>query len=274
MAWELLFWAQALENLQHRNEPSAVRQTRARAGLIDEGGTTSNTAYPLDIVVNAENQVFVRGRGLDAELGGRIRLRGTSSDVQPDGRLELIRGRLDILGKRLDLTEASAQLLGGFDPFIRAVGSTQAEDTDVMVTVEGFASAPEITVSSSPDLPQDEILALLLFGRSVAEISPLQALRIAAAVRTLSGRGGEGLTGAARTTIGLDDLDVTTNAEGEVEVSGGKYLNENTYSDVSVDATGRSQINLNLKLTPSVTTRGSVGSDGTSSLGIFFERDY
>ena len=54
----------------------------------------------------------------------------------------------------------------------------------------------------------------------------------------------------------------------------GAYLGENIYSDVTVDSEGETQLNLNLDVTPSLTVRGGVTNDGSSSLGIFFERDY
>ena len=41
-----------------------------------------------------------------------------------------------------------------------------------------------------------------------------------------------------------------------------------------VGSDGTSEINLNLNVTDSVTVRGRVGSDGTSGLGVYFEKDY
>jgi translocation and assembly module TamB len=57
-------------------------------------------------------------------------------------------------------------------------------------------------------------------------------------------------------------------------VSAGKYISETVYTDVMVDSEGDTEISLNIDLTPSFTARGSVGADGNSALGVFFERDY
>jgi translocation and assembly module TamB len=267
----------ALPGLVHLAEPRPVRETRARAGLIareGSGGGGSSLNAALDVTIAAPARIFVRGRGLDAELGGALRLRGTTSDVITAGRFDLIRGRLDILGKRLTLSEASVQLQGDFDPYLRAVATTQVEDTLVQVLVEGLASAPEVRFSSVPELPEDEILARLLFGRDITEISALQALQLANAVRVLSGQSGEGVVGRLRRDFGLDDLDLATSDDGEVGLRAGKYISDNAYTDVTVDTSGRSEINLNLSLSPSVTLRGSAASDGSTGVGIFFERDY
>lgn len=70
--------------------------------------TPANPAR-FDLTINAPNQIFVRGRGVDAELGGDMRLTGTRVPI-PIGHLELIRGRVDLLGKRFDLAEGLIEL--------------------------------------------------------------------------------------------------------------------------------------------------------------------
>lgn len=264
-----------LSGLLHKNEPAAVRQTRLRAGRIDTGGTGGiAAAFPLDLKIHAPARIFIRGRGLDAELGGALRLRGTTADVIPEGRFDLIRGRLDILGKRLNLTEAFADLQGDFDPYLRIVSATESGGTNIQFVIEGIVSNLTVSISSSPSLPEDEILSRLLFGRELNKISALQALQIAAAVSTLAGGSGVGIVSRLREQFGLDDLDVSTSETGETGVRVGKYITENIYSDVTVNSEGKSEINLNLSVTPSVTARGTLTSDGNSGLGLFFEKDY
>ncbi len=267
--------------ITHVDIPPAAARTRARAGLdgsAAEGGGAGTGGggggYALDLRIRAENQVFIRGRGLDAELGGEIRLLGTTSNVIPQGRFELLRGRLDLLSQRFDLDEGFAQLQGDFDPYIRLVAVTRTDDLEIRIIVEGLASEPEVRFESSPNLPQDEVLAQLVFGRDLASLSPLQALELASAVATLAGRGGEGVLGRLRKGFGLDDLDITQTEEGNTAVRAGKYLSENVYTDITVDSEGESEINLNLDINRNFTVRGGVGSDGGSGIGLFFEKDY
>ncbi|MGY3438997.1 MULTISPECIES: translocation/assembly module TamB domain-containing protein [unclassified Marinovum] len=265
----------ALDGLRHINPPADVRQTLRYAGLEQvETRRGSGPSYPIDLVVNAPNRLFVRGRGLDAELGGRLRLTGTTTNIVPVGSFSLIRGRLDLLGRRLDVTQGEVILRGSFDPIIAFEATTQVDDVAITLRIEGLASAPELTVTSVPELPQEEALSLFLFGRDVTSISPFQAVQLAAAIRTLTGQGGLGLTGTLREGLGVDDLDIGTDAEGNTEARVGKYLSENIYTDVTVSSDGTSEINLNLDLTPDVTVRGRVGSDGDTGIGIFYERDY
>ncbi len=267
-----------LPDVTHVGAPADVRQTLDRAGIGTAAQATTQTrgpVYPIDITINAPARIFVRGRGLDAELGGTLTLGGTTANVIPQGQFDLIRGRLSILNQRFDLTEGYAALQGGFVPFIRLVATTTAATgTVINIVIEGPANEPTVTFTSNPELPQDEILAQLIFGRDLSSISPLQAVQLASAVGTLAGRGGTGLVDQFRQGLGLDDFDITSDADGNAAVRAGKYLSENVYTDVTLGADGSADVTINLDVTDNLTARGSVGSDGDTRLGIFYERDY
>ncbi|MEN8831981.1 translocation/assembly module TamB domain-containing protein [Pacificibacter sp.] len=261
-------------DVTHQSEPSLVRQTRARAGLLAEAGKqTSQRDIALDVSVSAPNQVFIRGRGLDAELGGTVRLTGTTQDIVPVGQFSLIRGRLSILGKRIELQQGRLVLQGDFDPNFSLVAVTSTDDLDISMTTSGRISAPKFALSSSPDLPQEEILAQFLFGRALSDISAFQAAQLVAAIATLTGNG-DGVVGSIRDGIGVDDLDLTTSEQGEAALRIGKYLSDKVYTDVTIDSAGKSIINLNLDASDTVTFKGSMSPDGDTSLGVFFEKDY
>ena len=265
-----------LPDLRHVNESPASRLTRERAGLIRKTETdgTAKRPFALDLTINAPQRIFVRGRGLDAELGGRLRIRGTTRNVAPDGFFELIRGRFNILGKRLTLTDGRVTLQGSLDPYLRFVAETEQDDTTIRIIIDGLASDPEISFASTPDLPQEEVVSRLLFGRGLDSISPIQAARMASAVATLTGRSDNALVGRLRNAVGLADLDVKQTEDGDTEVSAGAYLSDDIYTEVTADSAGKQQINLNLDVTRSLTVRGSTSNDGEAGIGVFFERDY
>lgn len=276
-----------LPEIRHINSPAPVRQTLRRAGLslagiaLGRGGDSQTgagardvIAYPLDIRLDAPGRIFLRGRGIDAELGGSLRLGGTSRRIVPAGRFELIRGRLTILQQRFEFTDGYGALEGDFTPYIRLNASTDRGGVTTFVTIEGDVSSPEISFTSAPPLPEDEVLARLIFGQDLSNVSPLQAVQLASALNTLAGGSDEGILGDLRREIGLDDLDLTANEDGRAQIRAGKYLSEDIYADVAVDSQGTSSINLNLNLSPDVTVKGAASSSGESSVGIFFERDY
>lgn len=270
-----------LPSVRHIDPSAEVEQTLSNAGIsltgsdaVQEGQGSSGRAYPLDITINAPARIFIRGRGLDAELGGSLRITGTTGQIIPAGQFNLIRGQLDILQQRFALNEGSISLQGDFVPLLKLVATTNISDgTVVRIIIEGPASEPVVSFESEPSYPQDEVLARLIFGRDLSQISPLQAVQLAAAVSTLAGRGGGGLINSFRQGLGLDNLDLTTDTEGNAAVQAGKYLTDQIYSEVTVGA-NQTTIDLNLDLTKDVTVTGSANSDGSTSLGVFFERDY
>lgn len=263
------------EGLRHVGESAASRRTRIHAG-IDAASRTRPRATPitLDLELQAPGRVFVRGRGLDAELGGTLRLGGTTRDIIPSGSFTLIRGQLDLLGNRFQLTDGSASMIGSFMPFVRLVATTDSGGVVTSVVLEGAADEPEIRFTSVPELPEDEVLARLIFRRSLTTLSPFQAAQLALSVATLTGHAEGSFLTRTRQSLGLDDLDVTTDADGNTALRAGRYLSENIYTDLSVDSAGRGSVSINLDLSPSIRLRGRTDTEGRSGVGVFFERDY
>lgn len=255
---------------------AAEQATRVRAGLVKTAAAQAAGGVPfgLDIAISAPNQVFIRGRGLDAELGGRVKLSGTTQNVVPSGGFDLLRGRLDILGKRFDLSQASLRLEGRFVPYVQIAASSSNDGVTSTISIEGEATDPKIAFSSSPPLPQEEVLSQLLFGKGLTKISALQAAQLAGAVATLAGRGGEGIIGKLRTGFGLDNLDLQSSDTGGAQVTAGKYLSKRVYTEVTVGSEGKSSVSLNLDVTKSVTVKGTAGAGGTTGIGIYYQRDY
>ena len=268
----------AIPDINHITESQSSRVTRSRAGLNNPNSESTSSAddpgVALDVLIRAPSRIFVRGRGLDAEMGGSLQISGSANAVIPSGQFELLRGRLDLLGKRFDLEEGQLSMQGSLQPTYTLTAITQTPDATIRVIIAGTPDSPEISFRSDPDLPEDEVLALLVFGKGIAKISPLQALQLASAISNLTGDGDEGAVGKIRSRFGLDDLDVVTTQDGSIAIQAGKYISENTYADVTANSEGKTEINLNLDLDSNITVRGSVASDGDTSLGLYFEKDY
>jgi translocation and assembly module TamB len=262
-------------DVEHRNAPAAVRaQDRALNPPTAGGGGGSGLV--LDVTVNAPNQIFIQGRGVDAELGGSLRLTGPASSPQAVGSFELRRGRLSILGKRLTFTEGTLTFSGSLVPTINLTATSTAGDATVTITVSGEATNPKFTFSSVPALPEDEVLARLIFGRSMSNLSPLQIAQLAEAAGQLAGVGGStSLLENLRSAIGIDDLDVTTDEEGGAAVSAGKYLNDRTYLSLQKgEKPGSGRARIDLDIGRGVKLRGEATDAGEAKGGIFYEKEY
>ena len=260
--------------IKHLDENRASLVTRERANLVEgEEVEKSNSRMALDVSLSAPKAVFVRGRGVDAELGGLIRLGGTTAAATPSGQIELIRGNIDILGRHLALTKGLVTLQGDLTPYIEFESSSSTSDGTATIEIAGPLDSPEVDVFSDPERPTEEALAMLLFGNRLSELSPFVIARMAASLAQLSGAGGDATKGV-RDATGLDTVDVGATGGGAGQVGTGAWLSDTLYTDFTVNTEGDTEVNLNLDVTDGFTVRGTVGGRGETGLGIFFQRDY
>ncbi|MBS1167055.1 MAG: tamB [Proteobacteria bacterium] len=269
--------APVLIDVKHKNAPDDVNATLKRISKAAGGGRAKSSvglSVGLDIAINAPRQLFVRGRGIDAELGGHLTVRGTLADVQPVGSFTLIRGRVLVIGQRITLNEGTVTLQGDLNPYLSLSATSTSDSVAVTAAVEGYADNPSIVLSSSPDLPQDEILARFLFKRSVSDLSAIQIAQLAEAVTQLAGGGsGNGILDRLRAGTGLDDLDVNTDIEGNSAVTAGRYISKNVYLGVTAGEGGRTGVSVNLDITDDVKARAEATQE-QSKVGVYFEKEY
>lgn len=258
-------------DVKHRNPPPAVRAQTAALRPAEARGSSSGIR--LDLAVSSPSRVFVRGRGIDAELGGSLTLRGTAANPEVSGAFTLRRGRLAILTKRLDFTRGTITFGGGLIPILDMEATTTSGSTTITVTLSGLANNPQVAFSSSPALPQDEILAQLIFGQSMTRLSALQIAQLADTVGQLAG-GQTSLFNSLRGAIGIDNLDITTDERGQAQFRAGKYLNERTYIELEQGANGTGRAIINLDVGRGVKLKGEAGGDGSGGAGIFYEKEY
>jgi len=261
-------------NIQHKNAPKAVRQMESDIQKDTGGGNGSGGGVGFDLTVNAPSQIFVRGRGIDAELGGSLTIRGTAAAPQVSGGFDMRRGRLEILGKRLDFSDGRIGFGGDLVPTIDLDATSTAGSTTITVNIAGLANNPTVTFASSPALPQDEILAQLIFNRSLSNLSALQIAQLASAVSQLAGGQSTSLLDGLRGKLGVDDLDITTDENGGAQVRAGKYINDRTYIELQQGSeAGSGKAIINLDVGRGVKLRGETGTGG-SGAGIFYEKEY
>jgi translocation and assembly module TamB len=233
----------------------------------------------LDITVDAQEQVFIRGRGLDAELGGKLKISGTADQPMIDGELKLRRGDFNLLSRRLAFQSGKVTFSGGkeINPVLDFTATSKLQAADVTVTVGGTATHPAIGLHSSPELPQDEILAQLLFGKASGALSPFEAVQLAQAAAELTGiGGGAGTLDKFRKTLGLDRLDIQS-GEGTTgpSLSAGRYVTRNVFIGAKQGTdTKSSAATVEIELTPNLKLETDVGADANSKAGINWEWNY
>jgi translocation and assembly module TamB len=235
----------------------------------------------LDIGIEAPARVFVRGRGLDSEWGGNLKISGTAAEPSIRGDVSVVRGKYNFFGKIFSLSKGFISFSGGQPPMPRfdVTAEHQLPDMTARIRITGSPSAPDIQIESDPPLPEDEVLARLLFGRSAGDMTPFQALRLAQAVNAMRGGGGNIMSFFDRTRrlLGVDQLDIRRSDQngGGTSVSAGKYVSENVYLEVEKGLDSESgKVSAEVELTPNVTVESEAGVDSGSGIGINWKWDY
>lgn len=260
-------------NVQHVNASKEFTRKSAARRQRPTGDNRSGVA--LDLVLSAPNNtVFVRGLGVDAQLGGEIRLSGTTRAPVTLGAFEMRRGTFDFAGRRLTFTRGRITFTGTTDPELDFVAETTGNDVTARILVSGPASRPDISFTSTPTLPQDEVLARLLFGRSAGSLNAGQAVQVAQTIAQFSG--GSGVLENVRRSLGVDSLDIGTDSTGRGgQVGIGRRLNDNIYLGVRQGTTpGSSRVTVDVDVTRNIRLQGATGADGSAEVGIGAQWDY
>ncbi|WP_165322470.1 translocation/assembly module TamB domain-containing protein [Rhizorhabdus phycosphaerae] len=250
-----------------------------KPGGDDAGAAPSN--WKLDIRIRADNQIFVSGMGLEAEWATDMRVTGTAGDPRVVGRLSVVRGTYSFAGRRFDLDEQGEIRFDGgqlTNPELDLSADTSVEGVTARIVIGGRAMAPQVSFTSTPTLPQDEVLSRLLFGESVTSLSPTQAIQLAAALNSLRGSGG-GLNplGKLRSASGIDRLRVLgadKTAGRGTALAAGQYISNDIYVEVITDARGFTATQLEISLSKTLSLLSQTSSFGGSNASIRYSKDY
>ncbi|UZK67079.1 translocation/assembly module TamB domain-containing protein [Sphingomonas sp. M1-B02] len=249
------------------NEPAAP--PRRAYGIFD-----------LDLRIRANNRLFVSGMGLESEWSARINVTGTNVAPQVRGSMQIIRGTYSFASRRFEVTRGNITFQGSAlsNPGIDISATTTAEGVTAILNVTGTAQLPQIAFSSSPALPQEEVLARLFFGTNVTNLSATEAIQLAAAVNSLRGTGG-GLNplGKLKSATGIDRLRIlgADDASGRgTSLAAGKYITDDIYVEIITDAEGFTATQIEIALTRALSLLSQTGSFGGSSVSLRYSRDY
>ena len=245
-----------------------------------EAITSALDLLRLDVEVQAPEKLYVSGMGLESEWSATFNITGTSAEPRMGGSVQLIRGTLGFAGRSFELTEGNVSFTGGrtIDPRIRIVASEDVEEVLVNVNVGGRAMNPQISFSSTPSLPQDEILSRILFGSSIANLSAIQAVQLATSLNSLRGSGG-GLNplGKLRSATGVDRLRILGADEDTgrgTALAAGKYLTDDIYVELITDTRGFTATQLEVSITPWLSVLSQAGGSGSSNVNLRVKKNY
>ncbi|HEV2268748.1 MAG TPA: translocation/assembly module TamB domain-containing protein [Steroidobacteraceae bacterium] len=281
--------------------PNVATLDVIRAGQAPPPKSSSKLVIGLGISLDAPDAIFVQGRGLDAQLGGRLRIAGTSDNPRVSGGFRMIRGTFSLAGTNLNFTSGKVSfngegLKGRIDPtldFIAQSSVVYNGPTTVTLHVTGFADSPKIALSSNPSLPQDDLLGLLLFGKPASQLTAFQLAETGAALASLSGIGSGGGGGGSKwnpltwikSAFGLNTLSVGSASSsnggaagggsqtGGASITAGKYVSKRVYVAATQTTNGSSQVQVNVDLSEYLKLQTRLGNGTATAQGTTPEND-
>ncbi|MDP1736556.1 MAG: translocation/assembly module TamB domain-containing protein [Caulobacter sp.] len=231
----------------------------------------------LDVTLKAERGIFIEGRGLDAEMSLDAHVGGTSARPILSGTARIVRGEYDFAGKRFEFDPRGVVYLASSPDRIRLDLTATRDDPSLtaVIRVRGTAAKPEITLTSSPVLPNDEVLSRVLFGTSASQLSPLEAAQLASALAALAGGGGFDVIGNLKNFAGLDRLVFAGGgAAGALTIAGGKYLTDDVYLEIIGGGRDGPAAQVEWRVRRNLSIISRLQGEGGGKLSMRWRRDY
>lgn len=197
--------------------------------------------YPIEmeLKISAPDNVFINGRGLNSKWKGNFRVGGAYPELLAKGRLDLMSGEFVFSGRIFALEEGSLVFSGekGQEPFLNISGKLTEQEFTITASLRGNISSPHLDFRSNPPLPIGSIMSYLIFGQDISELSPFQAVQLAATIASLSGEGPD-LLETTRKSLGVDRLafitqPTKTDDGSEVALKVGKYVTKGVLVSVA-----------------------------------------
>jgi len=263
-----------------------------RPGGARTAQTTSLAQAPavgLDIQLTAPGHIFVKGFGLNAEMSLAAHVGGTTAAPVLTGTAHVMRGDYDLAGKRFEIDDQGVVYLASDPAKIRLDLNARLDDPTItaIIQIQGTAAKPKVTLTSTPVLPSDEVLSEVLFGRSAAQLSPVEAAQLAAAVTALATGGGFDVMGGLRNFAKLDRLALgggdaanSVNAAGNryvetgVTVSGGKYIGNRVYLELTGGGRLGPSAQVEVKANRTLSVISQIGGEEGAKLAVRWRVDY
>ncbi len=191
--------------------PSATPRIYFTDGALKNDDITaqpSDSGFHFDIRLVPTKPVVVRGFGIESTWNGGLSLQGNTPDFV--GEFTLEKGNVDITGRILNFTRGKIIFDHKINnPHLDLEIMKKIDGYEVFIQLYGRPKDTRFTLISRPGLSQEEILALILFGRKSATTSLGQLFDVSASLSSLSSAGQDkSFFTTFRKLFGIDALEI------------------------------------------------------------------
>lgn len=131
----------------------------------------------LKLQVRSEDPMLIRGNFATGEITGSVSIGGTLENPSPNGvaKIEGFRAALPFSTLTVPSGTATFTPATGFDPILEIRGTAEPRPYRVTIYAHGRASDPQLILTSTPPLPENEIMTLLATGTTTQGLVNPQA---------------------------------------------------------------------------------------------------
>lgn len=254
-------------------EITITKKVKGKPVVTEAEQEESKFNLNLDVTVTADKQASIISKDINAELGGSIKLTGNAKKPLYSGAFNVVRGWMELLGKRFVLKKDSSVKLEEASIYLDLTATHEANDKTFTAHIYGFEDSMKFDFTSDPAMPQDEVLSNLMFEKSSRSISPMQAINLAQTLNSLRG-GKKSATPLSniQNMMSANNITVNQGDEGGMNLGVGRYLTDKVYMEVTADSDSkngnpvktRTEIELRSNLNLESETGGSSGVGGAS----------
>ncbi|MBW8458591.1 MAG: translocation/assembly module TamB domain-containing protein [Thiobacillus sp.] len=232
----------------------------------------------LDLKLNLGDDFLFKGGGLDARLGGQLRVFTANEVLRGEGRIQVVEGRYAAYGQSLDIERGVLSFIGPIDnPGIDVLAVRKTATVKAGVQVRGTVKRPLVTLYSDPALPDTEKLAWLVLGHGLGTGGQEEFAVLQIAAGALLGRAESvNMQAQLAEALRIESFGVRA-GEGEdlssAVVSVGKRLSSRTMLSYEQSLDGLTQVvKVLYQLSPHVRFEAQAGQQ--SSFDVFYTREY
>ena len=227
----------------------------------------------VDVGVSAERNLWVQHKLASLELQGQVRLQKAAAEPGTlHGRIRTRRGWFNVQGRRFKIVDGELTFVGGdkVDPVVDLTARHKVKGYTIDAHFSGPIASPSLALTSDPSLEQSDVLAVLLFGRTVSELSGGERSSLGYEASAIAAS--YGITAAGRSVANamrLEETGLQLEELSQDRLSIGAYVGRNTFVSVTQEFSEErtQQFSLEYEFWPgwsvvmSSTARGSNSAD-------------
>jgi hypothetical protein len=255
-----------------------VEQLRAP----ERARATEASPIALNIAVNIPGTLEIETTLARVSLRGDLRIVGNTARYGVLGRLEALPGgELELSGVRYEIDHASVTFTSPdrIEPSLDVLARTTVQTYDITVALVGPLNHLTPTFTSSPALPEMDIVSLLFVGRTAEQATQSQTGAVASSFLTTALTGA--VTKRARTLLDVDELQIdpfasTQSGSATARLTVAKQLSRTWNVTISTNLTSNREeiVTSRWRLGQGVYLQANREADGSYSMEVKWQRRY